>query len=118
MSARQPIGWRAACRGENRRITQPELPPSAFPIATNSVHHRSMLPESRTSASASAPFSCAAKTVEVDLVQDHGVGRDQFFTVQAVDDDVGRLGEIQLVHLRADRVETLHRDRRSCFHSG
>ena len=44
-------------RGEYARITQPEPPPSALPIAANSDRQRSILPKSRAMASANGPLA-------------------------------------------------------------
>jgi hypothetical protein len=41
-------------------------------------------------------------------VQDHRVRSDQLFTLQAVDHEIRRLGEIELGQLRANRVEALY----------
>ena len=40
-------------------------------------------------------------------MQNHRVGRDQFFAFQTVDHEVRRLGEVQFGELRPDRVEPL-----------
>jgi hypothetical protein len=41
-------------------------------------------------------------------VQDHRIRSDQLFTLQAVDHEVRRFGEIELGELRADRVEAFY----------
>src|SRR6266436_1238241 len=46
--------------------------------------------------------------VEIYFVQDHRVRSDQLFTLQAVDHEIRRFGEIELGQLRADRVEALY----------
>src|SRR6267142_1359071 len=52
---------------------------------------------------------CSAVTepVEVQLMQDHGVRRDQFFALQSIDQEDGRCCEIQARELRRDGVEPL-----------
>ena len=75
------------------------------------MRQRSRLPKSRAIASASAPLArrAAAEAVEIDLVQDHRIRGDQLLALEAVDDEVRRLGKIEIGELGADRIEPLHR---------
>src|SRR5207245_7018726 len=50
-----------------------------------------------------------AQAVEIQLVQDHRVGRDQFLALQPVDHENGGFFEIQLGEPLRDCVEPLHR---------
>ena len=59
----RPWVWSAAqtltsvpSRGERLSTTQPDPPPSALPMATNSARHLAIDPKSRVIASASAPL--------------------------------------------------------------
>jgi hypothetical protein len=40
-------------------------------------------------------------------VQDHRIHRDQLLTLQAIDEEARRLGEIELDELRLDRIEAI-----------
>src|SRR5229473_1003379 len=59
------------------------------------------------------PARCSASTqpIEIKLMQDHRVRRDQLFTLQPVDHKYRRLGKIHLGELAGNRVEPPHRAR-------
>ena len=93
-----------------RQDAPTRAPPSALPIAANSARQRSMLPKSRASASASrARLALVANAGEVDFVQDHRIGRDQFFTLQAVNDEDRCLRAIETGNLLGNRVQSFKR---------
>ena len=89
----RPDVVRVPSRGEQVSSTQPEPPPSALPMATNSARHLATEPKSRAIASASAPVGIAiaalAQPVEVDLVQQRRVGGDQLLALQPVQSKAG-----------------------------
>jgi len=82
----------------------------AFPIATNSVRHRSTDPKSLTSASRRAQiwFTVGAEAVKIELVENHRIRRDQLFALETVDHEHGRRGEVQRAQLRGDRIQAFH----------
>ena len=47
------------------------------------------------------------KRGEEQYVQDHRVARNQLLTLEAVDEEARRLGEIELDELRLDRIEAI-----------
>src|SRR5713101_620306 len=53
--------------------------------------------------------STAAEAVEIGLVQNHRVHRDQLFALQSVDDEPRRLGKIQFGELCGNRGQALDR---------
>jgi hypothetical protein len=59
-------------------------------------------------ASAKAPAGVAPPPRLSNLVQDHRVRGNQLFTLEAVDHEVRRLGEIEVSELGPDRIEPLH----------
>src|SRR3989454_10744731 len=50
-----------------------------------------------------------AEIREVQLVQDHGIGRNQLLALQPIDEKNRRTREIQLAELLGDAVQPLHR---------
>src|SRR5262249_45933462 len=65
------------------------------------------IPRDRLGKSAGRP-SPTAQTVKVYLMQDHRVRRNQLLTLEAIDDEVRRLGKIELSELGLNRIEPLH----------
>src|SRR5262245_49468098 len=54
-------------------------------------------------------LSTLTEAIEIELVQDHGVRRDQLFALESIDDEHWRRGDVESRELSNDRVETLHR---------
>src|SRR5882672_3510390 len=50
--------------------------------------------------------AAAAQRLEIDLVQQHGVGRDQLLALQPVQDEARRRARIEARQLASDSVET------------
>jgi hypothetical protein len=89
-----PAGAAAFCLAHRGKFSAPTV--EAAEIADDGLRQRA----TRTGAT--------TEPVEIYLMQDHRVRSDQLFTLQAVDHEVRRFGEIELGQLRADRVEALH----------
>src|SRR4051794_21870490 len=65
-------------RSDQVSRTQPEPPARALPMAANSLRQRSTEPKAlKRTCQAVCGFAGAAQGFEVDLVQQHRVGRDQ-----------------------------------------
>src|SRR5260370_1161370 len=50
-----------------------------------------------------------SEPVEVELVQDHRIGGDQLFALQAVDGEDRGVGPVEAAKLRRDGIQALHR---------
>src|SRR6266567_2846573 len=88
LPARQCV-WSAAhwltsfrSRGEYVSSTQPEPPPIALPMATNSVSQRPIC------------LTIGSEAVKVQFVQDHRICGDQLFPLEPVDNEHRRRGEV------------------------
>ena len=70
-----------------RAASNPSRRPGPWRKAVNSDRQRSTEPKSRSSAVARPPAGLAgsAEPVEIDFVQDHGVGGDQLLAPETVD---------------------------------
>ena len=98
-------------RGDQVSITQPEPPPSALPVAENSAFQRASAAEVARDRLGQRPcrLALAGQAVEVELVDDHRVGRDQLLALQPVDHEDRRRGDVERGELRGDGVQPLHR---------